>query len=647
MAHPMKHVVVITYEYAPRIVGGLGIVATQLSRQLAGEMQITVVTVTDQSSVRMDEEASLSVVRFPKQEPYVSNKRMAAGPILRFLENKLPSPPDLIHVHSVQGVDLAVAMKQKWQAPLVYTSHSVTLEEIRHARRKQPGTTVFLQTKLYQAADKVIVPSPFDRNVILRHYPSLRSKVEVIPNGTDLVPEQPADRQRYRILYVGRLTESKGFLTLIDAMPRVVRAFPQSSLHVLGRGSHRFTQKVWSRIRTLRLQKHVVFHGWQPETKVQEQYRRATVLVVPSKYESFGLVPLEAVMFGLPVVCSTRCGILSCLEQDAVLTVPPGDPGKLSDQMMRVLQSPWKYRYEPALQTDLKAKCDWKTVTRLYQNVFEETLAAFHPPASLAACPYSDWQRVRAYSAKKQGYVWVVQREMVDGSVQKGYFKFTLPHNQLYSGPMIANERVAALLAHRLGLPVHQTELAELEGNLGIISIVAPDACGTWANLPEPAFRDVHRFIEDPRTLVRLFVFDVWTCNTDRGTNQNLVLVKRKNADKYSFYLIDHNHALLDGPIKWKKHPPLDDYWRRVPLYYKPLKGTQRLILEHPEWVDETVEAIRQITDEEIVEIVESVSPVFLTQKETADMIGLLIGRRDRLDDLIRVWRRWASEHKA
>lgn len=172
-----------------------------------------------------------------------------------------------------------------------------------------------------------------------------RCPVTLIPNALPFpYPEHAAAGRSKRVLAVGRLTAAKGFDILLRAWPTVVAAYPDWELQIIGEGEDR---PALAALRdTLGIAASVSMPGATQE--VTAAYGQAAIFCLSSHYEGFGLVLVEAMSYGLPVI-STDCetGPRELLSDGAnALLVPPGDPAALAQALMRAIAS-------PALRTEL------------------------------------------------------------------------------------------------------------------------------------------------------------------------------------------------------------------------------------------------------------------------------------------------------
>jgi len=159
--------------------------------------------------------------------------------------------------------------------------------------------------------------------------------------------ESRRDDAKLRFLFVGRLERRKGIDTLLAAAPEVLRRFPRARLDIVGDdripcaegGTYRAAFA--ARYDVADVAARIVFHGRVGEAALREHYRDCDVLVAPSRYESFGLVFVEAMMFGKPVIGGRAGGAREVIaEGETGLLVPPGDARALGEAMTRLASDP-------------------------------------------------------------------------------------------------------------------------------------------------------------------------------------------------------------------------------------------------------------------------------------------------------------------
>jgi len=258
---------------------------------------------------------------------------------------------DLIHAHYWLSGVAGLTLRARWHAPLVQMFH--TLGRLKNTVAQsptevEPELRIDEESRIVAEADRVVAANVVERAHLVWYYGARAERVHVIPCGVDTELFQPMDRAAAKellelgpeplLIYVGRLQPIKGLETLVHAMPRV----PDAKLLIIGgdqdepdngHGIH-----LRECVRTLGLAGRVRFLGAQPQHRLRLFYTAADATVMPSYYESFGMVALEAMACGSPVVAS-RVGGLTTTIQDGVTghLVPEGDPIALADCLARLL----------------------------------------------------------------------------------------------------------------------------------------------------------------------------------------------------------------------------------------------------------------------------------------------------------------------
>ena len=149
---------------------------------------------------------------------------------------------------------------------------------------------------------------------------------------------RPADEEKV-ILYVGFLNERKGVDRLLQAFARVAGNLPGSRLVLVGEGPLR--ERLVDLTSELGIRPRVEFRGFVQPTEMPEVYASADVFVLPSREDTFGVVVVEALASGVPVICSTDAGVSSHLvNEDSALLIDPDNVELLAEQMTRLLTEP-------------------------------------------------------------------------------------------------------------------------------------------------------------------------------------------------------------------------------------------------------------------------------------------------------------------
>lgn len=249
--------------------------------------------------------------------------------------------PEVVHAHDWLVAHPAIALTEHWDVPLVSTVHAT--EAGRHSgwiSAPLNRTVHSVEHWLASCSDAIITCSQAMRSEVTDLYQP-RAAVTVLPNGIDAqrVPSRPRCPEPGRLLFLGRLEHEKGVQDLLAALPRIRRARPGSHLVVAGTG----TRAGWlhERARAHRVARAVTWAGHLEAEEIADELARAAVLVVPSRYEPFGIVALEAAAARTPVVASTAGGLgEAVLDGVTGLSFPVGDVGALATAVRTVLDDP-------------------------------------------------------------------------------------------------------------------------------------------------------------------------------------------------------------------------------------------------------------------------------------------------------------------
>ena len=347
-------VLMLSWEYPPLLVGGLGRHVHALAEAMGrGGHEVTVLT-RHAAGLPYDEVVGgVRVVRVPEDPSLLSfgadllawtmalNHALTRAGLAVCADGR----PDVVHAHDWLVAHAATTLKHHLGVPLVATLHAT--EAGRH-QGWLPGpmnrAIHSVEWWLTYEARRVVACSAYMRWEVTRLFELPAEKVDVIPNGVDAARWQPgpeqvaAARRRWAgdgplLAYGGRLVHEKGVQDLIAALPRLRRRHPGLRLVVAGTGPA--ADELRAQARRLRLGKAVAFAGFVPDTDLAALVAAADCAVVPSLYEPFGLVALEAAAAGTPAVVADVGGLAELVEP--ALRFPPGDVAALAARIDEVL----------------------------------------------------------------------------------------------------------------------------------------------------------------------------------------------------------------------------------------------------------------------------------------------------------------------
>ena len=319
-------ILMLTWEYPPRIVGGIARVVHDLSKRLIKDgHEVTVVTYRDNASVsEYENDKGVNVYRV---DNYMIHPNNFIDWIMQLNFNMMAKATeiinkeggfDVIHAHDWLVTYAAKSLKNAYDIPIVATIHATEAGRnsgIHDDTQRYINDTEWLLT--YEATE-VIVNSNYMKNELQRLFGLPFDKINVIPNGINLnnfvgIERDYDFRRQYAmdnekiILYVGRLVYEKGIQHLIAAMPKILSNYNDAKLIIVGKGG--MLDELKAETSNLGLDNKVYFTGYMDSKKIQKMYKCADVAVFPSTYEPFGIVALEAMLAGVPTVVSDIGGL--------------------------------------------------------------------------------------------------------------------------------------------------------------------------------------------------------------------------------------------------------------------------------------------------------------------------------------------------
>jgi glycosyltransferase involved in cell wall biosynthesis len=198
-------------------------------------------------------------------------------------------------------------------------------------------------------------------------------KITVISNGVNLDTFHPSnDPPGDNILFVGNLAESKGIEYLIKAMPGILQRLPGYRLTIIGDGPKR--QDLEHLARSLEIQASIDFLGSLPQPVVGEWMRKSKIFVLPSLNEGFGIVLLEALASGLPVVGTEVGGIKDIILPEVGALVPPANPERLASAILNILADEDRYKSIRSFAVQyVTARYTWKSKVQEIVGIYRQS----------------------------------------------------------------------------------------------------------------------------------------------------------------------------------------------------------------------------------------------------------------------------------
>ncbi len=383
-------ILLVSWEYPPVIVGGLGRHVYQLATALAADGHDVVVLCrqpfdTDPASHPTTDETRegvrvITAAHDPHEfefGPDMMAWTLAMGHAMVRAGFRLSGTwtPDVVHAHDWLVAHPAIALAEFFDVPMVSTMHAT--EAGRHSGWVHGSISRqvhAVESWLARESDSLITCSASMSEEISELFGPELAEISVIPNGIDSSLWSFAPRRRHtgppELLFFGRLEYEKGVHDAIAALPRIRRRHPGTTLTVAGDGTqHEWLTEVARKHKVL---KAVRFVGRADHDVLLALLHRADAAVLPSHYEPFGIVALEAIAAGTPLVTTNVGGLAEAvLDGKTGISCLPRDPASLAAAVRRVLDDPDAAQSRAvAARERLTADFDWHTVAARTAEVY-------------------------------------------------------------------------------------------------------------------------------------------------------------------------------------------------------------------------------------------------------------------------------------
>jgi glycogen(starch) synthase len=354
-------VLMLTWEYPPLVVGGLGRHVEALARELSAAGHDVRVVTRGQADSVVDEDVHGVRIRRAAADPlaidFTTETLLAWSQAAEHTLIRATLPlvrrwrPDVVHAHDWLVAQSAVTVAAATGAPLVTTLHAT--EAGRHQGWLPAPLNLAIHSVerwLARHSAAVITCSRAMHVEATRLFEVPHEHVSVVPNGIHAerwrapAATRRAVRTRFPadgpvLVFAGRLVHEKGVQTLLDAVRPLRETYPGLQLLVAGTGVHE--AQLRARARRLRIARSVRWLGFVAEEELAALLGAADVVVVPSLYEPFGIVALEAAAAHTPLVVAETGGLLDLVADGiAAASFPPGDAPALVAAVRVVLDDP-------------------------------------------------------------------------------------------------------------------------------------------------------------------------------------------------------------------------------------------------------------------------------------------------------------------
>src|SRR5437773_3110830 len=344
----------LTWEFPPRIIGGISTHVYHLSRALVEKGTLVRVITCDFPKTPAEEIVDGVLVsrvdsgRVPESNfllwIYHLNSQMISKTTELFETERF----DLIHAHDWVVGRAGVELKNQLGLPLISTIHATEIGRGGSLDGEYRRKVRDIERLLVDQSDGIICCSNYMLDHIQHQLGAVNAKIRVIPNGVEvsrfkrdsqprLIPTGVSENRKV-ILYVGRIVREKGIFTLIEAFDELRNRGKDVSLVFVGEGPMK--EDLAKEILWRRLSDRVRLAGFVDERRLVSLYNSSDAFVLPSHYEPFGMVALEAMASRVPVVVSDVGGLSEIVEDGVTgVKVPSSDPHALAEGILRVIDN--------------------------------------------------------------------------------------------------------------------------------------------------------------------------------------------------------------------------------------------------------------------------------------------------------------------
>ena len=407
----MMRVLMLSWEYPPKIVGGIARHLYDLAHALVKQgVEVHVITCEHPGAAAEEVEDGIFLYRVTPQgqsNDFIHWVQLLNEAMQARAETLIPEllaqdadAPILLHAHDWLAHFCTSALKYQFHLPMLATIHATEYGRNNGISGPTQEYINSVEGNLQHEAWRVIVCTEFMKRECEHALNTPWDKMDIIYNGVDaskfVLPDfTPNEKATFRaqfaapeekiILFVGRMVREKGVQVLIEALPKVRWGYHDAKLLIVGGGQRQHLVNLAS---YLGMERHVYFTGFVPDEDLMKIFGIIDIACFPSLYEPFGIVALEAMAARVPVVVSDAGGLPEVvLNHVTGITTYAGNPNSLADGLLKILHEPeTALNMADAAYARLQTDFHWDNLATqtvaVYERVWREFLA-------------SDWKKSR------------------------------------------------------------------------------------------------------------------------------------------------------------------------------------------------------------------------------------------------------------
>jgi glycogen(starch) synthase len=378
-------ILLVTWEFPPETVGGVGAHVDGLSQSLAKDgHEVCIFTLAAPGIVEDQVVAGVRIIRADVDLPwlpeddavgFVSSGNHHITALLAQLDDWRP---DVVHAHDWRSAWAGHTLATLCAVPLVTTFHSTARG--RHGGNVpdgDPASIHSVESWIANVSQRVICCSRFMQREVIDGFELMPDHVQLIPNGVDVDVWAPiGDQYRSRLVLAwGRVQYEKGFQVLAQAIGRLRGRVPGIRCVIAGRGP--YLPELQSQVDIEGVSDLVHLAGYVTDEELRSLLHEAGCVVIPSLYEPFGIVALESLAANAPTIVARTGGLAEIMEgTEASLMFDPGNAKELATRIERVLMNSHISQNMQAQGAEiLHARFSWDAIARSTVSAYETARA--------------------------------------------------------------------------------------------------------------------------------------------------------------------------------------------------------------------------------------------------------------------------------
>jgi len=353
--------------------GGLNIYVQQTAKLLSNKHNVTVVTAEKAESFKENNLEFVSLNLFEK-DLSVEDKEIHLQDFRKKLDEIVDLKSfDIIHAHYWLSGLVAKQIAEEFKIPLIYTSHSlgIFLEGYNNER-------VDCEKIVMTASDFVTASSEFENVLISENYKIDKNKIKHIPPGVDreIFSINPSIKRENIFLSIGRIQPQKGQLEVLNFLNNFRKIESNFKCYFIGgpsgKSGDEYLEELKKSIKEADLGSHVEFLDSLPQAKIKELLNRSKLLLHTSKFETFGLVAIEANSMGVPVLTTNKGSLVEIIENNKNGFLSENlVESSVNNFVMDLLQDDSRFELIMKNCIEKSSKYDWQNTTNTIEKLYK------------------------------------------------------------------------------------------------------------------------------------------------------------------------------------------------------------------------------------------------------------------------------------